>query len=65
MKKATANTNGKLKLGKNLIARLNVTDKQAVKGGMRRLAFTDSVCGEQCCDTDHYTNCASRAGVCW
>lgn len=57
------NANAKLKLGKRIIAKLNESDKNLVKGGLR--AVSRSVCGDQCCDTDGFTNCASRVGICW
>jgi len=56
LKKKTASR--KLQSVKNIIARLNDENKQMVKGGMK--AHTHSVCGEQCCDTDQFTNCMSR-----
>ena len=52
MKKTTQT--GKLKLGKNVIARLNEDGKQSIKGGLPRLPYTKaSVCTGQCCQTDY------------
>jgi hypothetical protein len=59
--KKTTSPSGKLKLGKNTIAKLNVETVEKVKGGMR----AESVRADQCCDTDAFTNCMSRPGICW
>ena len=59
--KKTTSSSGKLKLGKSFIAKLNSEVSEKVKGGRPR----ESVQVGQCCDTDAFTNCASRPGICW
>ncbi len=59
--KKTTSPSGKLKLGKNTIAKLNMENAENVKGGMK----PESVRNGQCCDTDAFTNCVSRPGICW
>jgi hypothetical protein len=58
---------GKLGLKRITIATLSGDQLRGVGGGLPRSdsGATASVCGGQCCDTDHYTNCASRPGICW
>ncbi len=60
MRKTTSQSEkqGKLKLGKSMIIRLNEANKELIKGGLMRAAFTkQSVCMEQCCNSnDSYCN---------
>ena len=51
----------KLGLARITIATLSASSLGTVVGGM---AGTQSVCADQCCDTDRYTNCASRPAHC-
>jgi hypothetical protein len=52
----------KLGLNKITIATLSSSSLGAAVGGMRMA--TNSVCGDQCCDSDRFTNCASRPAHC-
>jgi len=51
----------KLGLNRITIATLSPSSLGAVAGGM---LGTQSVCADQCCDSDRYTNCASRPVHC-
>lgn len=51
----------KLSLNRITIATLSASSLGAAVGGM---AGTRSVCMEECCDTDRYTNCGSRPVHC-
>jgi hypothetical protein len=61
----------KLGLKRITIANLSSDELRNARGGMLPGdgggggAHTASVCGGQCCDTDQFTNCASRPGICW
>jgi len=57
----------KLSLNRTTIATLTAADLKAVQGGLppQNGGHTHSVCADQCCDTDQFTNCASRVGICW
>jgi hypothetical protein len=57
----------KLHLDRITVAVLTPSDLRSVAGGMppRDGTHTASVCGTACCDTDQFTNCASRPGICW
>jgi hypothetical protein len=52
----------KLGLNKITIGTLSTSSLAAAAGGMRPASH--SVCGDQSCDTDRYTNCVSRPMHC-
>ncbi len=53
----------KLGLNKITIGTLSTSSLGAAVGGMRP-AGSFSVCGDQSCDTDRFTNCVSRPMHC-
>ena len=62
------NSAKKLGLKRITIATLSSDQLRNAAGGMPPAdggGHTASVCGGQCCDTDQFTNCASRPGICW
>jgi hypothetical protein len=57
----------KLELNRVTVATLSGSQLRGVGGGElpQPGGHTYSVCADQCCDTDRFTNCASRPGICW